>query len=265
MPRARGMRPPASSLPAPIGAARATLEGAKPDVRPLLLGAPSRGPQPGLSHPCSSGCAPPAGHKQSTRPAGAPPPGPPHLCLQVFEQIKAQELTKQAELKAKEAEFKAQAERAATVRAAAQSVWRVVCTAGWTCSGSVGRVRRLCSGVCAAAGWVEFGCWALEDAVRQAGWKADLVGARGGCAIAGGREEGVRLCSAACLRRAPPSCAALRCLAHPPALPSTLVCQEHERVRWEEQRKAMQQDAQQKAQVAQYQDELARKRMESGE
>ncbi|KAL4854855.1 ATPase family AAA domain-containing protein 3 [Chlorella vulgaris] len=38
---------------------------------------------------------------------------------------------------------------------------------------------------------------------------------------------------------------------------------EHEKVRWEEQRKAMQQDSQQKAQLAQYQDELARKRMET--
>lgn len=37
---------------------------------------------------------------------------------------------------------------------------------------------------------------------------------------------------------------------------------EHERVRWEEQRKAMQQDAQAKAQLAQYNDELARKRAE---
>lgn len=35
---------------------------------------------------------------------------------------------------------------------------------------------------------------------------------------------------------------------------------EQERVRWEEQRKTMQQDAQAKAQLAQYQDELARKR-----
>lgn len=34
---------------------------------------------------------------------------------QVFEQIKAQEATKQAELKAKEAEFKAEAEKAAIV------------------------------------------------------------------------------------------------------------------------------------------------------
>jgi hypothetical protein len=44
-------------------------------------------------------------------------------------------------------------------------------------------------------------------------------------------------------------------------LPAAL--QEHEKVRWEEQRKAMQQDSQQKAQLAQYQDELARKRMET--
>ncbi|KAL4525800.1 hypothetical protein Ndes2437A_g04233 [Nannochloris sp. 'desiccata'] len=38
---------------------------------------------------------------------------------------------------------------------------------------------------------------------------------------------------------------------------------EHERVRWEEQRKAMQQDSQAKAQLAQYNDELARKRAEA--
>ena len=37
----------------------------------------------------------------------------------MFEQIKVQEQTKQAELKAKEAEFKAQAERAAVVSRAA--------------------------------------------------------------------------------------------------------------------------------------------------
>ena len=37
---------------------------------------------------------------------------------------------------------------------------------------------------------------------------------------------------------------------------------EHEHVRWEEQRKAMQQDSQSKAQLAQYNDELARKRAE---
>ncbi|KAI8103164.1 hypothetical protein M9434_005947 [Picochlorum sp. BPE23] len=37
---------------------------------------------------------------------------------------------------------------------------------------------------------------------------------------------------------------------------------EHERIKWEEQRKAMQQDAQTKAQLAQYNDELARKRAE---
>jgi hypothetical protein len=40
--------------------------------------------------------------------------------------------------------------------------------------------------------------------------------------------------------------------------------QEHEHVRWEEQRKSMQQDSQAKAQLAQYNDELARKRMELG-
>ena len=39
--------------------------------------------------------------------------------------------------------------------------------------------------------------------------------------------------------------------------------QEHERIKWEEQRKAMQQDAQTKAQLAQYNDELARKRAEA--
>lgn len=38
--------------------------------------------------------------------------------------------------------------------------------------------------------------------------------------------------------------------------------QEQERVRWEEQRKAMQQDSQSKAQLAQYNDELARKRVD---
>ncbi|GAB4815326.1 hypothetical protein N2152v2_002372 [Parachlorella kessleri] len=37
---------------------------------------------------------------------------------------------------------------------------------------------------------------------------------------------------------------------------------EHEHVRWEEQRKSMQQDAQAKAQLAQYNDELARKRLD---
>mgnify|MGYP001810472861 CR=1 FL=1 len=36
--------------------------------------------------------------------------------MQVFEQIRVQEQTKQAELRAKEAEFKAQAEQAAIVR-----------------------------------------------------------------------------------------------------------------------------------------------------
>ena len=41
--------------------------------------------------------------------------------------------------------------------------------------------------------------------------------------------------------------------------------QEHEHVRWEEQRKSMQQDAQAKAQLAQYNDELARKRLDVGE
>ena len=38
---------------------------------------------------------------------------------------------------------------------------------------------------------------------------------------------------------------------------------EHEKVKWDEQRKAMQQDAQTKAQLAQYNDELARKRAEA--
>lgn len=38
--------------------------------------------------------------------------------------------------------------------------------------------------------------------------------------------------------------------------------QEQERVRWEEQRKAMQQDAYQKQEVAKYQDQLARARGE---
>jgi len=32
-----------------------------------------------------------------------------------------------------------------------------------------------------------------------------------------------------------------------------LLLQQHEKIRWEEQRKSMQQDAQQKAQLAQYQ------------
>ena len=36
--------------------------------------------------------------------------------------------------------------------------------------------------------------------------------------------------------------------------------QESEKTRWEEQRKTLQQDAQTKAQIAQYEDELARKR-----
>lgn len=40
------------------------------------------------------------------------------------------------------------------------------------------------------------------------------------------------------------------------------VLQEQERVRWEEQRKAMQQDAYQKQEVAKYQDQLARQRGE---
>lgn len=40
------------------------------------------------------------------------------LCTQVFETLKAQEATKQQELKAKEAEFKAAAEKAAIVRGA---------------------------------------------------------------------------------------------------------------------------------------------------
>ena len=35
-------------------------------------------------------------------------------------------------------------------------------------------------------------------------------------------------------------------------------------MRWDEQRKSMQQDAQAKAQLAQYNDELARKRLEVG-
>lgn len=39
--------------------------------------------------------------------------------------------------------------------------------------------------------------------------------------------------------------------------------QETEKTRWEEQRKTMQQDAQTKAQMAQYEDELARKRGEA--
>ena len=39
--------------------------------------------------------------------------------------------------------------------------------------------------------------------------------------------------------------------------------QEQERVRWEEQRKAMQQDAYQKQEVAKYQDQLARQRAEA--
>ena len=42
-----------------------------------------------------------------------------------------------------------------------------------------------------------------------------------------------------------------------------MAVQETEKVRWEEQRKAMQQDAQAKAQIAQYEDELARKRNDS--
>lgn len=36
-------------------------------------------------------------------------------------------------------------------------------------------------------------------------------------------------------------------------------------MRWEEQRKSMQQDAQSKAQLAQYNDELARKRLDLGQ
>ena len=51
--------------------------------------------------------------------------------------------------------------------------------------------------------------------------------------------------------------------ARPPAAPAHRPAQQHEKVRWEEQRKSMQQDSQQKAQLAQYQDELARKRMET--
>ena len=41
------------------------------------------------------------------------------------------------------------------------------------------------------------------------------------------------------------------------------ITQETEKTRWEEQRKTMQQDAQAKAQIAQYEDELARKRAEA--
>lgn len=41
-----------------------------------------------------------------------------------------------------------------------------------------------------------------------------------------------------------------------------MALQETEKVRWEEQRKSMQQDSQTKAQLAQYEDELARKRNE---
>ena len=41
---------------------------------------------------------------------------------------------------------------------------------------------------------------------------------------------------------------------------NSVAMQETEKVRWEEQRKSMQQDAQTKAQLAQYEDELARKR-----
>ena len=42
-----------------------------------------------------------------------------------------------------------------------------------------------------------------------------------------------------------------------------LAVQETEKTRWEEQRKTQQQDAQTKAQMAQYEDELARKRGEA--
>ena len=44
---------------------------------------------------------------------------------------------------------------------------------------------------------------------------------------------------------------------------SASTLQETEKLRWEEQRKTMQQDTQSKAQLAQYEDELARKRGEA--
>lgn len=58
----------------------------------------------------------------------APPEVHPSMLLappmpQVFEQIKAQEATKQAELKAKEAEFKAEAEKASIVSDGALWGW----------------------------------------------------------------------------------------------------------------------------------------------
>jgi ATPase family AAA domain-containing protein 3A/B len=60
----------------------------------------------------------------------------------VFEQIKAQEATKQQELRAKEAEFKAQAEQAAIVSPAAEP--------------ACPRLARCC---CSDAGMPEFGRW----------------------------------------------------------------------------------------------------------
>jgi hypothetical protein len=129
--------------------------------------------------------------------------------LQVFEQIKAQEQTKQAELKTKEAEFRVQAEQAAIVSALAAA--RAV---------AVQHRRSLASRSLPA-----------------------LIAANAQTATLGGHTS----------------------WPHPahPARPPPCCSQAHERVKWEEQRKAMQQDAQQKAQLAQYQDELARKRAES--
>ena len=130
----------------------------------------------------------------------------------MFEQIKAQEQTKQAELKTKEAEFRVQAEQAAIVSALA--VARAVA--------------------------VQLGC---TGGALPAGSLPALIAANAQTATLGGHTS----------------------WPHPahPARPPPCCSQAHERVKWEEQRKAMQQDAQQKAQLAQYQDELARKRAES--
>jgi hypothetical protein len=133
----------------------------------------------------------------------------------VFEQIKAQEQTKQAELKAKEAEFRVQAEQAAIVSALAMALLL------WQCQH-----------------WVAL---ALEELCRQAA-----------CQYCQPQTHMLPLLAGTAPGGSPP-------ITPPP--PAAL--QAHERVKWEEQRKAMQQDAQQKAQLAQYQDELARKRAES--
>ena len=139
-------------------------------------------------------------------------PSTPLLCrpfaeLQVFEQIKTQEQTKQAELKAKEAEFNAQAAQAAIV--------------SW---------RRLCLLWPLAAGLpVHSTCFCMLDRAK---------------------------CRLSCLRTVASANHLCRPSYPPPAPSLPRIAphpQQQEKVRWEEQRRSMQQDAQQKAQLAQYQ------------